>query len=291
MASNWIVRRGDKETPPITIEQLKEFAKSGKIRASDMIRREDQTDWQEAKTIKELLFTDGKAITPKPSAPTSKSLPTPPPTVTPTEAEESTEIVVSPLMKSVAVANAGYSVARRLVKKTLRTFRGQNYLVRAQTAPIVAGTVHPTVIDVRHEMTKPCPFCAESVLVEAKKCKHCGEIIDVTLRAAEEAKRAGEMSRYAAAQEMSRYVPPATPQQNVTQVVNVHVGGRKRWSPIVAMFLSLIIPGLGQMYKGQILNGLVWLVVVGVGYFMLVLPGLGLHLLCVIGAGLGDPYR
>lgn len=30
--------------------------------------------------------------------------------------------------------------------------------------------------------TKPCPFCAEEVLEEAKKCKHCGEIIDVVLR-------------------------------------------------------------------------------------------------------------
>jgi uncharacterized protein (DUF983 family) len=40
--------------------------------------------------------------------------------------------------------------------------------------------------------SKPCPFCGESVLQVAKKCKHCGETIDVALRAAEEAKRATE---------------------------------------------------------------------------------------------------
>lgn len=34
-----------------------------------------------------------------------------------------------------------------------------------------------------------CPFCAEAISPTAKKCKHCGEVLDVALRAAEEAKR------------------------------------------------------------------------------------------------------
>jgi len=37
--------------------------------------------------------------------------------------------------------------------------------------------------------TQKCPFCAEYVSVDAKKCKHCGETICVALRVAEEAKR------------------------------------------------------------------------------------------------------
>jgi hypothetical protein len=37
---------------------------------------------------------------------------------------------------------------------------------------------------------KRCPFCAEAILLEAKKCKHCGETLDAALRAAEEAARA-----------------------------------------------------------------------------------------------------
>lgn len=40
--------------------------------------------------------------------------------------------------------------------------------------------------------TKTCPFCSEEVHINAKKCKHCGETIDVALRAAEEAKRSSE---------------------------------------------------------------------------------------------------
>lgn len=30
--------------------------------------------------------------------------------------------------------------------------------------------------------SKNCPFCAETIKFEAKKCKHCGEILDATLR-------------------------------------------------------------------------------------------------------------
>ncbi|MEI8063946.1 MAG: hypothetical protein WCH84_07770 [Verrucomicrobiota bacterium] len=40
--------------------------------------------------------------------------------------------------------------------------------------------------------SKACPFCGEQILPEAKKCKHCGETVDIALRAAEEAKRAND---------------------------------------------------------------------------------------------------
>lgn len=34
-----------------------------------------------------------------------------------------------------------------------------------------------------------CPFCAEQILSRAKKCRHCGETVDVAMRKAEEALR------------------------------------------------------------------------------------------------------
>lgn len=40
--------------------------------------------------------------------------------------------------------------------------------------------------------TIECPFCAEQIVAHAKKCRHCGETVDVTLRRAEEAIRASE---------------------------------------------------------------------------------------------------
>ena len=58
--------------------------------------------------------------------------------------------------------------------------------------PIIRNA--PTVLIVPHvgspiSETKTCAFCAEPIAAAAKKCKHCGETLDVALRAAEEAKR------------------------------------------------------------------------------------------------------
>ncbi len=82
---------------------------------------------------------------------------------------------------------------------------------------------------------------------------------------------------------------PMQPQPAIStqQVVHVHMSGGKQWSRGVAMILSLIIPGLGQVYKGQIINGLVWFVLVIVGYIAFIVPGLILHILCILGAASG----
>jgi len=58
-----------------------------------------------------------------------------------------------------------------------------------------------------------CPYCAEEVLDTARKCKHCGEYLDATLRANAE------------------YKP--------------------KKSSGAAAVLSLLIPGLGHFYNGR----------------------------------------
>lgn len=66
---------------------------------------------------------------------------------------------------------------------------------------------------------------------------------------------------------------------------------QKKWSPGVAALLSLVLPGAGQMYKGKVLIGLMWLVFVVIGYFLFIFPGLILHLICIITAASGNPYK
>jgi TM2 domain-containing membrane protein YozV len=90
-----------------------------------------------------------------------------------------------------------------------------------------------------------CPYCSELVAFAAKKCKHCGEFFDSTLR-----------------------------QSRMPQA----------WNPGVAAVLSLVIPGAGQMYKGQVGAGFGWLIGVGVGYLLFIVPGLILHITCIVKA-------
>src|SRR5689334_64299 len=60
---------------------------------------------------------------------------------------------------------------------------------RARPAPPPAEVRHPAPASppVR---TRDCPYCGEEVLSHAKKCKHCGEVIDPTLREGRAAGRA-----------------------------------------------------------------------------------------------------
>ena len=73
-------------------------------------------------------------------------------------------------------------------------------------------------------------------------------------------------------------------------VVVINQPSARLWSPGLAAVLSFFLPGLGQLYKGQIINGLVWFFVVMFGYAALILPGLVLHFFCVLGALSGNPW-
>jgi hypothetical protein len=59
---------------------------------------------------------------------------------------------------------------------------------------------------------------------------------------------------------------------------------KRRWSPHTAAFLSFIFPGWGQIYKGQVKNGIFWMIITIAAYFYMVIPGVILQLLCTIEA-------
>lgn len=56
----------------------------------------------------------------------------------------------------------------------------------------------------------------------------------------------------------------------------------------MAPLLSFFVPGLGQLALGQPFNGLFWFIIVVVGYVCFIVPGIILHILCIIGAGMGQ---
>ncbi len=52
----------------------------------------------------------------------------------------------------------------------------------------------------------------------------------------------------------------------------------------LAAIWSMMLPGLGQLMKGQIIPGIIWALFVGFGYFSFFWPGLVLHALCILDA-------
>jgi TM2 domain-containing membrane protein YozV len=93
-----------------------------------------------------------------------------------------------------------------------------------------------------------CPECSKEISSAAVSCPNCGHPM---MRAPE-------------------------PQQVVQQVVV------SKPSNGVAALLSLLIPGAGQMYKGSVGTGLVWMFVVVIGYCAFIVPGVILHLICIL---------
>lgn len=55
-------------------------------------------------------------------------------------------------------------------------------------------------------------------------------------------------------------------------------------NPAVAAVLSLIVPGAGHLYAGRPMSAVLWFVVVSLGYLLLIVPGVVLHVLCIASA-------
>jgi len=95
-----------------------------------------------------------------------------------------------------------------------------------------------------------CPACEKEISRAAMFCPSCGHPIKPTVQA------------------------QALPQRS--------------WSPGIAALLSLILPGAGQMYKGRVVAGLLWLFFVVAGYLLFIIPGAILHLICIFNAASGE---
>lgn len=143
---------------------------------------------------------------------------------------------------------------------------------------VTPSTPRPTALPSAAPERVPCPFCGEEILAGAVKCRHCHEFLDGRPRE----------------QPQPALVAAAAPAVNVVVNQNNCAGVgvvERRWNAMVAMLLSLVIPGLGQFYKGQPVNAIAWFLFVVAGYITFIVPGLVLHLCCILGAGFGNPYR
>lgn len=97
---------------------------------------------------------------------------------------------------------------------------------------------------------RACPYCREPIPARALKCVHCGEIVDEGLR--EDRERARR---------------------------------RPTFYPLAA-FLSWLWPGLGQIYKGQVGRGLLWMLAEFCGLLCCVVPGVVIHVIGIFDAAM-----
>jgi len=99
-----------------------------------------------------------------------------------------------------------------------------------------------------------CSECEREISDKAKACPHCGIPVQ-------------------------HWTEAIAPETTVQQVV-VHNSS----NPGVAALLSIVIPGLGQLYKGQPANGIVWFILVIVCYAGAIPLGVLVHIACILGA-------
>jgi TM2 domain-containing membrane protein YozV len=58
----------------------------------------------------------------------------------------------------------------------------------------------------------------------------------------------------------------------------------RKKSPGLAAFISFLLPGTGQMYGGKVGKGIIWLLAGVLGYWLWVVPGIIIHLCCLVNA-------
>jgi len=133
--------------------------------------------------------------------------------------------------------------------------------------------------------TTRCRFCAEVILVGAKKCKHCHEYLDDAMRELQVQRGqinqivAGQAAGQASAAQVSAALVPAVQSRDPQQL--------QHWNTTTstqAALLSFFVPGLGQMCSGRVPAGLLWMMFTCLGYVCFIVPGIVLHILCVINA-------
>lgn len=103
--------------------------------------------------------------------------------------------------------------------------------------------------------TTECPFCAEKINIRAKKCSHCGEIIDPVLRMVEEQKKKLEKNEAGASSSAAAH---AAPPAGVTQTSAAPPKQRSIFI-IFGVFLGCL--GIHNFYAGYEMKGLAQLLI------------------------------
>jgi TM2 domain-containing membrane protein YozV len=315
MADDWYYAQNNERKGPVPFAKLKAMAKSGWLTPDDLVWRSGMADWTPAREADGLFETaivrtfqqtlaglTGSAapvrdefkreseqngtppgIPEKPSKPAKRQ-----------ERPQTPQFDWDDIQPRHVLAMCGGFLAAL----------GIAFTAIAQSRLALAFTLSGLFIVVAGLYVEIGRLLGQAVENIGKASK---EAADRRLRAKELAveKQRLELEAARLAQDQAaREAPPATAvlptskppeyamggQSSSGQVVVINQPPVQRWSPGLAAVLSFFLPGLGQLYKGQIINGIIWFFMVMCGYAALIVPGLVLHFFCVLGALSGNPW-
>ena len=311
MPDDWYYVKNSERRGPVSLAKLKSMAADGWLAPDDLVWQSGMADWVPArsadgvfanplgdvlhKTIAGLRPTREEAPSRSETATTPPSIPAP----TPKETRRHTrskapEIPWDQLAPRHIVAACGGFLAALGIAFTViaqsriaLAFTLSGLFIAAVGLYVEVGRLVGQAIE---NIGKASKEAAERRL-RAKELALEKQRLDVeAARIAQEqaAREAPPVPAAVLANQQAEYVPAAP--AGAGQVVVINQPPIQRWSPGLAAVLSFFVPGLGQLYKGQILNGIVWFVFVFLGYLALFVPGVVLHFFCVLGALSGNPW-
>lgn len=311
MADNWYYAQNGERKGPVSFTRLKAMAAGGWLAPDDLVWRQGAADWMPARDADGLFVNPlGRVLQKTISGlrrPTEKQIleesrDAAPPSI-PVEPKR---LAGKPPRPKAHIAEWGELSLRHLIAAGggFLAALGIAFTAIAQSQIALAFTLSGFFIVACGLYVEIGKLLGQAIENIGKASKEAAER---RLRAKELALEKQRLDVEAArlAQEQAARMAPAVPaavlanQQaelatagpaGTGQLVVINHPPVQRWSPGLAAILSFFVPGLGQLYKGQMLNGIAWFFFVLLGYAALVLPGLLLHLFRSIGAASGNPW-
>jgi hypothetical protein len=314
MADDWYYAQNQERRGPVSFAKLKAMAGNGWLRREELVWHAGMTEWTTAEKVPGLFASSlGQLLqdtiagvrAPVEAKPPEAQQATQPPNI-PAEIHKPNK-ANKPRPKSKQAEIDWDDIQPRHFLAALGGFLaalGIAFTVIAQSRLALAFTLSGLFIAAVGLYVEIGRLLGQAIENIGKASK---EAADRRLRAKELAIEKQRLDLEAArlAQEQAAREAPAVPatvlanqptdyvpegQASRGQVVVINQPPVQRWSPGLAAVLSFFLPGLGQLYKGQFINAIVWFFIVMCGYAALILPGLILHFFCVVGALSGNPW-